>query len=71
MTRKQNEFCPVVKHWLFYYFSTTVGGRDLQRFASFCRDLLAMKLPYGQNEQNNERRRALRTRHYAAEGGFI
>ena len=32
---------------VLYYFSTTVGGRDLQRFASFCRDLLAMKMPYG------------------------
>ena len=41
----------MVKHWLFYYFSTTVGGRD-----SFCRDLLAMKIkmPYGQNEQNEK-----------------
>ena len=34
----------------------------MQRFASFCRDLLAMKMPYGQNEQNNERRRTLKTR---------
>jgi len=39
MTRKKE----VVKYWMVDHFSTTVGGRNLQRFAPFCRDLSIIK----------------------------